>query len=86
MELSKRARPVAYCSECHTANWNPNITNGAACRRMVNRKGTRCTGLFMSVLGPDDWIECPSCCATGQEFVGRCAECEGAGWLLVRKN
>lgn len=84
MEPQKRTRPVAYCIRCHAANWNLYITNRAKCARLVDRKGTRCRGMFVSATGADDWRECPACGATGQEFVGRCTQCQGDGWLLAR--
>lgn len=58
--------------------------DGAKCRRMTDRKGNQCRGEFIGALGADDWLECPSCGATGREFVGRCTQCEGDRWILAR--
>jgi hypothetical protein len=86
MTPQKRTKPVACCIRCHAANWDLYITNRANCARTVDRKGTRCRGMFVSAIGTDDWRECPACGATGQEFTGRCTQCQGDGWVLARKG
>ena len=44
--------------------------------------GKRCKGTNRSAIGKTDWLECPSCAASGYEGHNLCQNCRGDGWIL----
>ena len=41
--------------------------------------------LIESTLNETDWKECPKCTAYGLEGNKQCEQCNGVGWLFVRR-
>lgn len=75
-------KPVAVCTRCGAITRNVAAIN-QPCRRVIN--GRKCKGVFGSALCENDWELCPSCNGTGIEGRSQCSQCEGAGWIFVRK-
>jgi DnaJ-class molecular chaperone len=78
--ITKKSKPVAYCTRCRAYSRNEGQIN-QKCH--VIRQGNRCQGMMRSALKPDDWVECPSCGATGRVKNGTCDKCAGEGWILT---
>jgi hypothetical protein len=55
------------------------------CRRTVLH-AQRCKGTNQSVLGDDDWAECPYRAASGYDRAALCFRCRGSGWVFVRSR
>jgi hypothetical protein len=84
---AKQPRPFFFCSRCHTPTRNAAAINGnARCQRVADGKGTRCGGKFRSALALKDWLECPSCKASGRLSDRKCDDCRGFGWLILRRR
>ena len=85
--MDKLRVPVTVCTVYHSPGHNIAASNGQ-CPKVYNYNGkqNRCRGIMGSAIGVDDWMECPSCGATGSETLTgkRCTQCEGEGWLFVR--
>jgi DnaJ-class molecular chaperone len=79
MKLNK---PVTICTNCGAPGYHIGLASGK-CGRMIGRK--RCKGTNQSAIGEKDWAECPSCTATGQKGDKTCRQCDGSGWLYVRR-
>jgi len=80
--LNKKSQPLAYCTRCGGVLHNVQHINQTC---PIIRNGKRCNGSIRSATNSKDWIECPSCGATGRIEGGSCDQCAGEGWLLVRK-
>jgi len=77
----KRSKPVTICNKCGAPGSSKQLTYGK-CERMAG--GVICNGTNQSAILENDWLECPSCAATGLERDKRCSQCEGTGWLFAR--
>lgn len=79
----KRDMPVGSCTICRATTFN-------ACR--INERcsstndGKRCKGVYGSALNEGDWEECSSCNATGRRANKQCIQCDGAGWIYIRRR
>ncbi len=78
----KRLPPVAVCTGCGAHSYSAPAIN-QPCARMIG--GKRCRGVYGSTLGTKDWDECRTCQGTGRFEQGQCLECEGCGWIFVRR-
>lgn len=80
--IKKKSKPIAYCTRCRVYSRNVEQINQ---RCGVKRQGKRCEGIMRSAINAKDWIECPSCGATGCIGNDTCDQCAGEGWLLTRR-
>lgn len=78
-----RPRPVAVCTRCGAASYEPKLINGQ-CGQMI--AGKRCIGVNGSALNAGDWKECDACAGSGTAGKARCGRCDGAGWLSTRNR
>jgi len=79
----QKPQPVAVCTRCGTVSYSMDQINGQ-CAQVT--AGKRCTGVNGRALSGTDWEACPACVATGTKNEKRCGQCDGAGWLYVRKR
>ena len=82
MDYAKRQRPIAYCAECHRVSRDPGSID-ATCNRMSTQRRKQCGGILIAAAGEANWLECPTCDATGYEGKSACGQCLGEGWLPV---
>ena len=82
-KTDQKPQPVAVCTRCGAVSYSPEVVNGQ-CAQIT--AGKRCTGVNGSALSKTDWEPCPACLATGHRNEKRCGQCDGAGWLYVRKR
>jgi hypothetical protein len=79
-------RPKAFCPACGTVSvYSEHI--GRRCAKTWDVPGEeepkRCDGRFKGAVSPGDWVECPTCRATGMAGDASCESCHGAGWRYV---
>jgi hypothetical protein len=82
MIAAKLDRPVGICPRCHAVVRSFDEI-GKKCARPLPY-ATKCPGVIRSALDKNEWSECPSCLATGH-IDGTCMQCNGAGWVYVRR-
>lgn len=75
--------PVGVCGRCGATTRSAASINNPCGRRI---DGKRCAGSFGSAIGEKDWEGCPTCAKTGRVDGARCEQCEGDGWIFVRRN
>lgn len=75
--LPKREKPFGLCSVC--GHCTRNIEHISA-RCSQEKQGERCSGMYWTRLGHNDWTECPQCQGTGCEDGPKCVACTGEGW------
>jgi hypothetical protein len=80
--MGKRQVPVTRCTSCGAHGYRIQLGNGK-CGRMI--RGKRCNGMNQSALQETDWVECAKCAATGFEGKRYCRQCDGSGWVFVRR-
>lgn len=80
--MTKKSRPVARCTGCGK-NIRAIGTVNQKCMGIID--GRKCKGTFRSMIGPNDWKECPDCNAEGRVDSQRCVTCGGDGWLNIRQ-
>ncbi|MCG8016310.1 MAG: hypothetical protein JAY97_08850 [Candidatus Thiodiazotropha sp. 'RUGA'] len=78
----KRNMPVGSCTICGETTFNACRIN-ERCSATYN--GKRCNGAYGSALKEEDWEECSSCNAVGRISSKRCIQCDGVGWIFVRR-
>jgi hypothetical protein len=76
-----RPKPVTFCTNCRAFGYNIGVASGK-CGRKVD--GKKCKGTVQSAIQENDWIDCPSCKATGLDGDRTCRQCIGSGWIFVR--
>ena len=81
--LGKQNKPVAVCTECRRYTCNASLINQPCGNRIGNKK---CKGCWGSALCDTDWVECPSCQATGYVNQKKCTQCDGYGWIYIRQS
>ena len=80
--MARRPIPVTSCTACGKVGYYQRFIN-ARCGHIIN--GKPCSGRNLGATEKNRWAECPSCKATG--WTGEtCKQCEGAGWLFVRRD
>jgi hypothetical protein len=52
-------------------DWKPSFTSEAMLREQVT-----------AALQEKDWLECPTCKASGDERGAICTQCDGHGWIF----
>lgn len=82
-EKRKQPQPVAVCTKCGAYSRRVEVINQQCSERPG---GKRCKGVWGSALNYNDWAECPTCEATGREAGNRCSQCDGFGWIYVRRS
>lgn len=76
----KRPMPIAVCTVCGNAGYNPSLTN-RRCGKNINEK--RCEGTNLSAVGAGEWNECAFCQGIGVERNALCSRCRGVGWQFA---
>jgi translation initiation factor 2 gamma subunit (eIF-2gamma) len=79
--MEKRRKPETACTDCGAPG-----SNLALAEDYGNCWRPGCKGSIQRAIGENDWAECPSCAATGWESGKVCSQCDGAGWLFVRRH
>lgn len=79
-----KRKPYAACTRCYTVSYNVSSINQPCGERTRNSKGrpVRCSGIYSSRIGIDDWKVCPTCKAA--DDVNSCIQCSGVGWTSTR--
>jgi DnaJ-class molecular chaperone len=80
--MSRRQIPVGRCSKCGAPAYNATRIN-EPCGRTTN--GKTCRAVIESTLNETDWKECPACTGYGLTGDRMCEQCDGVGWLFVRR-
>ena len=78
--MVKQPLPSAVCPVCGTPG--PMERSGKRCSRIAGHR--KCKGVFQSAVGVNDWAECPTCGATGEDGMRACPQCQGQGWFFIR--
>jgi hypothetical protein len=79
----KLQQPCTCCTHCGKVGYNIAQSN-QPCRRVLDRKGTKCKGAISSAINIGDWARCLDCHATGMSDGKSCEPCRGSGWNFVR--
>ncbi|MDR6759485.1 DnaJ-class molecular chaperone [Mycoplana sp. BE70] len=79
--MNKRPLPVAVCATCAHIQYDADAID-KPCRRKDGLM--RCNGKRRT--SNDDWLECPTCYATGRDGSTVCLACGGRGWFEKRKQ
>lgn len=84
MDNQKLQRPLAVCSQCGMRFiGQPHFNATHYCDGAFRKLGKR-RGVILSRLQDSDWMECPSCKATGFISGKACTQCDHSGWLECR--
>lgn len=86
MTAEKLRRPGFYCVKCRHPRRG--ISNDSVtCDRpgAYGEASEHCGGQFSTAFNWTDWLECPTCGATGNNCGEECGQCYGEGWLLLRE-
>lgn len=75
-------KPVAKCSKCGHYTDNSGLIN-QLCPRIFVKNG-KCKGVYIGMLSDSDWKICENCKTQG--INKNCLNCQGTGWVNIRKN
>jgi hypothetical protein len=81
--VEKQRQPCTCCTRCGRVGYDIALSN-QPCRRVLDRKGTKCKGAISSAINIGDWEECLTCRGSGASNATTCEPCSGAGWIFVR--
>ncbi len=74
-------RPVGICPRCGAVARSFDQVRKKCAK--PGRAGGKSPGVIRSALATDEWVECPSCLATGRVKGGVCERCNGEGWIYL---
>ncbi len=80
--MSRRQIPVGRCTKCGAPAYNAARIN-QPCGRTTH--GKICMALIASTMDETDWKECPTCTGYGLTVNKQCQQCNGVGWLFIRR-